>query len=148
MARTKEDYGQHMSNSFLLELDTTPPQINIICPPRTIPNNTLEIQIQSNENLGDWQEIFIIDNNNVKHDLILSKINSKTYLGYIDFSEYPIGLAKIHAILKDEVNNASDIAIHNLYIGYLQNKVDCYIMAHERAINIAGTERIVDITSR
>lgn len=99
-----------MSSSFILELDTTPPEITINAPSYTtkfIPNT---IYVTSNEILSDsYENIYIVDSNGATHDIDLSFDGNKIYSGSVIFKDYPNGVATIYAQLKDDVGNVSQL---------------------------------------
>ncbi|MDW7673790.1 MAG: hypothetical protein SCK28_04550 [Bacillota bacterium] len=95
------------NNFFILELDTTPPNISIIAPNYTVPNVETEIIIEGNEVLSQFQDIYIIDAKGTRHDVIFNYSNDK-FIGRLIFNDFSIGIATVHARLKDEVLNLSD----------------------------------------
>jgi hypothetical protein len=123
-----------MSSYFNLILDTTSPVITLKCPSRTIPNNVVEIMITSNEELDVYQEIYIIDSKGERKDLIFALIDEYTFLGYIDFQMYPIGMCQMYIRLRDKVFNPSNIIEHQIYVGYISQS-DNYD-AHVNAIEV------------
>jgi hypothetical protein len=82
----------------------------------------IEIEISANEELADWQEIYVKDSQGERHDYIFSKVDDCTYFGYVDLRVYPFGIATIYARMKDEVFNLSELASVAIYIGYIKNK--------------------------
>lgn len=96
-----------MSNFFMLELDTTGPQIEIFVPSYTLSYIETEIRIQSNENLALYQDIYIIDSKGKKRNYIFEH-NGDHLLGKMTFNEYPSGIVTINARLKDDVDNFSN----------------------------------------
>ena len=102
-----------MSNYFILNLDTTGPNIKINAPNYTAVGLKEEIIIKSNEYLDNYQDIYIIDNQGIKRKLILD-YHGSYFKGVVDFLNYPVGISKIYAQLRDVVLNESNIAIHNI----------------------------------
>lgn len=105
-----------MSSYFTLTLDTTPPNIEIYAPTYSNRQSNNTITVVSNEKLSDFQDIYIIDHDGVRHDVIFSFDGDKTFTGNVVFSNYPIGMLTIYAQLKDTVNNMSNLASFNLTI--------------------------------
>lgn len=104
-----------MSNFFMLELDTTGPQIDIYMPTYTLSYIETEIRIQSNENLALYQDIYIIDSKNERRKYIFEHCGDYL-LGKITFNEYPSGIVTIYARLKDDVYNFSNTAYKSFLI--------------------------------
>lgn len=98
-----------MAGYFALELDTTGPQIEIYAPKYTDKHSNNLIRIVSNEKMSSFQDIYIIDSQGARHDVIFSFDGDKTFTGNVVFSDYSIGVATIYAQLKDEVNNLSNL---------------------------------------
>lgn len=99
-----------MSSYIILELDTTPPEIEIYAPSYTTTELFNEITIVSNENLSDYQEVYVIDSNGIRHNYTFHKEKDNEYVGIIKFTLFPVGMAKLCARLMDDVGNLSNIA--------------------------------------
>ena len=102
-------------NSFTLELDTTPPTLEIISPQYTLRNTETEIIIQANEELALYQDIYIIDPDGVRHDFTFSHQGDSFY-GLVTLSELPLGISTIYAQVKDEVHNLSPLTSRPILI--------------------------------
>ena len=146
MVKTKVGYGRLMSSWFTLEFDSTPPSLLVDMPTRTIPQNVVEIEIKSNEPLATYQEIYIIDVIGNRRNYIFNKLDDYTYYGLIDFQTYPFGIATLYCRLKDEVFNESELYSKNINIGFIPNKVECFICFSERDSEIEVTERSSEIS--
>lgn len=105
-----------MTSYVLIELDTTPPDINIYVPSYTTNDLTNEIIIESNESLSNYQEVYVIDSNGDKHDYVFEKVSDKQFLGIVKFANFPMGTSTIYARMKDEVDNLSEIASKSFVI--------------------------------
>lgn len=105
-----------MSSFVVIELDTTPPIIEIIAPKYTTRNIINRITVQANENLSDYQNIYILDSNNIRHDYIFNQERGDSFVGLINFADYPTGMTTIYARLRDEVNNVSNLAVATIEI--------------------------------
>ena len=101
-----------MANFFMLELDTTGPSVSISAPYYTLPNTETEILINSSKNVApDYQDIYIMDSLNVRHDVIFAQKGDSSFIGRLYFSDYHIGIAQIFAQIRDDVFNLSNLAI-------------------------------------
>lgn len=90
-------------------MDTIAPKLEIISPQYTTREMQNTITIQANEEVSSYQEIYIIDSNNNRHDYTFSKVGEDKYVGYLNFYDYPIGIVTIYARLKDTVDNISNL---------------------------------------
>lgn len=104
-----------MASSFLLELDTTPPVVSIVAPNYTIPNIETKIVINSNEILATYQDFYVLDSNGIRHNVIF-EYKKDSFLGVIDFWNFPIGIATIYARVRDEVYNLSEVDIATINV--------------------------------
>lgn len=101
-----------MSSYFTLELDTTPPKIELFGMNYTAKGADYDIEIRSSEPLMLWQDIYIIDSSGSRIDVTLSFSDDRTALkGTVTFRDVKAGLASIYAQLKDEVGNLSNLAL-------------------------------------
>lgn len=94
---------------FTLELDTSPPVLTINAPSYVSPTETVSISINSNENLLQFQSIYIMDSIGVRTDLTFTYLTDH-YTGNIDFSTLASGNATLYATLKDGVLNSTTIS--------------------------------------
>lgn len=98
-----------MSSYIMLEIDTTQPNIEIYAPSYTTTDIVNEITINSDEALSDYQEIYAIDGNGVRHDYTFQKKSGNQLIGYAKFSGCPLGIVTLYARVKDEVDNISNL---------------------------------------
>lgn len=98
-----------MRNYVLIELDRTPPQINIYAPRYTTKEIVNTIIIESNEPLSNYQEIYVIDYDGVRHDYTFSKDGENRYIGNIRFANFNYGIVTLYARLQDNVGNISSV---------------------------------------
>lgn len=89
---------------FILNLDTTAPELEIYAPVYTSNNNTVEINIESNEELDDWQEVYTVDEMGVRRDYTFY-IEGNTMIGVINPYNYPVGLFFLYIKVRDSVHN-------------------------------------------
>jgi len=92
-----------MPSFFLLELDTTAPTISIALPTWTT-RTTVPVIITSNEELDNFQEIYMIDSEGNRTDATFLYLGT-SFEGIIDFSGAASGRATIYASLRDTVRN-------------------------------------------
>lgn len=102
-------------NYFVLELDTTSPVIEIQCPDYTTQREPLPIVIQAGEALDSWHDVFIIDSQGTRYNVILT-LNGDRFEGYISFNDVHHGVATIFARTRDEVFNISNIAQKSILV--------------------------------
>jgi hypothetical protein len=105
-----------MSSYFTLTLDTTGPIIQINAPSYTSRESNNTITIVGNEKLSNVQDIYIVDSQGTRHDVIFSFDGDMTYTGNIVFTGYPVGVSTIFAQLQDEVGNLSNQATAHISI--------------------------------
>lgn len=96
-----------MKGSFLLELDTTAPQVQITAPNYTTTNALTEIFVQANEPVSE-QEIYLIDGTGFRHDLIFTNEGSRL-TGYVRLNQSGETIVTVHARVRDDVGNESDL---------------------------------------
>jgi hypothetical protein len=106
----------------VLTIDTTKPELEIFAPRYTTHDVTNTITIEANEPIADYQDIYVVDSQNVRHDYTFFKESDNQYVGKVRFNDFPLGVATIYARLKDEVNNFSDTVVKNLEIKESLNK--------------------------
>lgn len=99
-----------MSSYFTLEMDTTGPIIQINAPSYTSREANNTITVVGNEKLSSFQDIYIVDSQGTRHDVIFSFDGESSFTGNIVFNGYPVGVLTIFAQLQDEVGNQSNLA--------------------------------------
>lgn len=95
----------------VLNIDTTNPHIEVYAPSYTTPDVVNTITIESSEPVAIYQDIYIIDSQNVRHDYTFLKEDENTYVGRVRFNNLPYGVHTIYARLKDDVDNYSNTAM-------------------------------------
>lgn len=113
-------------NSFCLELDTTPPSVQIIAPQYTSTDICTEIRITSDESLADWQEIYIIDGKGNRHDFTFIFESENELVGNISFENFSGRIAVIYCRVKDSVYNMSDLVSKTINI-YEHGDISAYL---------------------
>jgi len=99
-----------MNNHFLLDLDTTAPNVEIYAPYFTTPTATVYIFIEADEPLDNWQEIYTIDSEGTRRDYIFSFDGNAQFTGAISMIDYhPEGNVAIYARVRDTVHNTSHL---------------------------------------
>lgn len=134
-----------------IQLDTTPPEIEIISPRYTTHDITNEIIITANEPLSSFQKIYTIDSqgNRFNHTF---KHNGNEFIGSIRFNEFSYGIATIYAQLKDEVDNPSALVSKPIEIKESLSHLNLsisdsarHVSTTEQTRNIKTTESIRDV---
>lgn len=94
-------------NNLTVTLDTTPPVVSIIAPKYAMADDIVHITIEANEALDSWNNIRIVDNN----DIDISNTFTMYENSFIGSVHIPTGINKItiYAQLRDDVWNMSDI---------------------------------------
>lgn len=105
-----------MTSFVYIELDTKPPEIQIFAPSYTTTKIANTIRIEANEPLSDYQEIYAIDSNGIRHDYNFNKAEANLLIGEVSFFDFPLGVATIYAKLQDEVDNISDLVSTTIMI--------------------------------
>lgn len=126
-----------MSSHFYLTLDTTPPQLEIYAPTYTTRNTLTPITIQSNETLSSYQEVYIMDSENTRHNLTFTHKDNQL-IGSLYLSGYPIGIATLFVRLKDEVDNYSDLYFHSFTI------IESEILTAQMEVRLMANEMIIE----
>lgn len=98
-----------MSSYLVIELDTTSPKIDVYAPRFTTREMVTTIIIESNENLGDYQDIYIVDNIGERVNLTFKREDSHTFIGNVRLNNVSVGIVNLYVRLKDEVDNLSDL---------------------------------------
>jgi hypothetical protein len=98
-----------MSSYVILELDTTPPIIEMYAPRYTTSDTVNVITIESNESLAEYQDIYVIDANGDRHDFTFYRESNTEYVGAVRFNNIPTGIVEIFARMKDDVDNFSNV---------------------------------------
>jgi hypothetical protein len=137
-----------MANFFTVQLDTTAPLISIYAPAYVDMNGQTEIRIVSNELLSSYQDIYIIDALGDKHNVIFSFDGNTEYTGMITFNNYAVGIATIHAELKDTVDNISNHATKTVRILATQDalRLQFTIVDISRNVLIFDSSRAITVS--
>lgn len=99
-----------MSSYVFINYDTTSPHIEIHAPNYTTREMLNTITIESNEDLSDYQEVYLIDSSGDRHDLTFNKDSEKIFIGNVKFTNISLGIANLYARMKDDVDNLSNLA--------------------------------------
>lgn len=142
-----------MKNYFIVELDTTPPQLEIYAPNYTSPDIATEIIIKSNEPLLNYQDIYIIDTRGIRHDLTFWFNGKDELIGRTTLNNMDLGIVTLYCRLKDEVANTSalysktiNLIEGNKLIVELEEMTRCLDLEERtQQINIKEQTRIVEI---
>lgn len=128
---------------FTLELDTTPPTVEIIAPHYTTLNVSNNIIVFANEKLDLWQEVYAIDAAGDRHDFIFAH-DGNQFVGLIDFSTAAIGITTVYARVRDTVHNVSALvsATINVVVG-----AKVFVFAEAAVRKVAVTSTSYEITT-
>lgn len=129
-----------MASYFTLNLDTTPPIIEIIAPPYNHIYDYFNITIQSNEALSAYQEIYFISPSNMRIDCIFKHEGDK-FVGVVSLNEK--GIYTLYATLKDEVLNESIKVSQQILL--ISPKI-LLIIPHEEIMGMTTSEVTRDIS--
>lgn len=125
----------------VLEIDTTNPTVSIYAPNYTTQDVVNTITIEANEPVSDYQDIYLIDSLDNRHDYTFSKESDNQYVGRVRFNNLPLGVHTLYARLKDEVDNYSNVAIKSIEIKESLNKGEISISDREfKKIGISDSE--------
>lgn len=105
-----------MSSFLTIELDTTSPKIEINTASKVIVGTNSVININSNEALSSFQNIYIIDSSKIVRNYTFAMRSPTELVGAVRFSDYGIGIATIYAQLEDEVGNISELATFEIEV--------------------------------
>jgi hypothetical protein len=120
---------------IVLELDTTPPEIEIYAPRYTTREILNEIKIISNEKLSAFQDIYIIDSKNNRHDYTF-EYSENEFIGFVQFNELSYGMATIYVTVKDEVYNRSALVSKTIEIKESLSRLNVSISDSFRSVTI------------
>lgn len=143
-----------MTSYFSLELDTTPPVIEILTPNNASNVYSTIVRIEANEELLNWQNIYAIDGMGNVQELTFD-YNNYYFEGNIEFN-YKNKIITLFAQLKDSVGNVSDIVTKTIKVletHPLVLKMDEQTQKVENAVDIRAmksnevTRRIYDLIS-
>lgn len=104
-----------MTSSFVLELDTTGPSVNVIAPNYTAENVITEIIIEGNEHLSPEQNFYFVDSFGQRYDVLFS-YEGDSFKRLVNFENYPSGILTLHGIVKDDVLNPSAMISYSIEI--------------------------------
>jgi hypothetical protein len=105
-----------MASYMVLTIDTKNPTVEIYAPSYTTKDVMNTITIEADEPIANYQDIYVIDSSNQRHDYTFEKVSDNQYVGRVRFNTMPLGVATIYARVKDEVENYSNIAMKTFEI--------------------------------
>lgn len=135
-----------MSAYFYLELDTTPPEAEIIAPYYTIPTSKLPVEIIANEELDLWHEVYLIDAQRERHNFTFQYLGDRFY-GLLDITAASLGIATIYAKVQDKVHNVSSLMTATVDV---KTGAKIYVFPSEmvRAVDIAEVVRQIAVSEK
>jgi hypothetical protein len=141
-----------------VELDLTPPTVEIFAPSIIISQSFETITIEANENLDIQHSIYIIDSLGTRHDYTFHLETERKLVNTISFENIPKGLTTLFVIVYDEVLNKSSIYKKNINVGNVQiedienvklnlelNEKENELIINERINELNLNERIAEI---
>lgn len=137
-------------NYFILELDLEGPNVNCYAPIYSDRQSNNEIVFTSSEALSDFQEVYIMDSQGGRHDLIFSLTGENEYIGNVVFNEYPMGIATVYGQFKDDVGNPSNLASRSINIVSSHDSLMLKLTVSEKeaSVSINSKEASVSINSK
>lgn len=128
-----------MANYFLLELDTTPPIIEIYAPSYVTRESNAEVVIQSDGCLSLYQDIYVIDSVGTRRDYTFNYNETlQQYIGVLNFKDYPLGEITIYAQLQDDVWNMSEKVYQTIVIKESLTRMSLDMADQLKGIVVAG----------
>lgn len=118
MDKTQKGRGVDMINSYLIiKLDTTAPILTFNIPTLVNQDELTTFEIFSNEELGSYREVHIIDSMGMRYNLSFHYDSTHNKLvGYLNFNDMALGMASIYIKTEDMVGNVSDLYSHSFNI--------------------------------
>lgn len=141
-----------MAQSWLqVELDLTPPTVQIHAPSILLTKSIEAITIEANEALDTKHSIYIIDSLGTRHDYTFTlEANKNTLFNNINFEDFPNGIATIFVVVYDEVLNKSSLYKKSINIGNVEveeiENIKLTLETTEKQNEMILNERIAEIT--
>ena len=137
-----------MRSYFHLELDTTPPVIEIHTPQYVLNGHYFEFRVTANEpiDIGRF-EAKAIDNANNEYNIILNKIDDE-FSGMIDTYGFVNGIAKIQITLYDLVHNSTTTEKVFKILTNDIHKIDILFKSYQNKINKISRNNVIRIIKR
>jgi hypothetical protein len=133
-----------MASWLTLELDTTPPNVEIYSPTYLAKDSTNQIEIVADEVLAkSGHNIYTVDANRIIRPLNLTYDNNKLY-GNIDVYDYPVGQLYIFAQLLDDVFNTSILYSKTVNVVNNLGKMKLNLSTANTSTNISSLENLVN----
>ena len=130
-----------MSSFVYIELDTTPPEVQVYSPSYTTKDLINTIIIESNEPTSDARETYVVDSNGVRHEFTFKKEEANLLIGEISFFGFPMGTVTIYVRLEDEVGNMSELVSRSIEIKETLSLLKLTIKDNSRELSIHNFER-------
>lgn len=93
---------------FILELDTTSPEVEIYAPDYTTRETENIVTIKANEALSSQYEARVIDSDSNIHELNFLMQDESTLFGRFTLPNASLGEATLYVIVSDEVGNVTE----------------------------------------
>ena len=134
-----------MANNFNLILDTTGPEIMVFAPDYTVKSTLADYEIKANERLAVNQEFYFLDGEGKRHDVIF-QYNGDSFLGWVDFGQFPEGIAVFYAQVFDELGNPSPVVTHTILI-HQRAGIDVQLLDSDRRKETSSKGRETDLVA-
>lgn len=135
-----------MASSFEIFLDTTGPEISIYAPNYTMKNSMTDFEVKGSKRLAADHEFYFLDSTGGRHDVIF-QYSGDSFLGWVDFSQFPEGVAVFYAQVLDTVFNPSPVISHSILI-HGGAGVDVEIEDEGRDMDSGSAVRFVSVENR
>lgn len=133
--------------SFIsLELDTTPPEIEIYSPTYVTRETDNVITILGTEELSTYQEIYIVDSQGNRFDYTFTHDNN-SFVGKVKLNELSLGYATLYVRVKDTVGNATDLVSHVIEIKENLSRLKMNISHGIRPVSISKSHMNIETES-
>lgn len=123
-----------MASYVLIELDTSPPLIEIYAPGYTTKDIVNQISIVSDEELDNTHEVYSEDSTGEVRHYTFHKTAPNTFTGLIRFSN-ALGIVTVYARVKDTVGNFSNVVSKSIEIKESLNLLTMEVSEHARELN-------------
>lgn len=98
-----------MNSYFIVELDTTPPQVtDFSATTIVLPGHSLEVEASFNEDISE-HTLVVTDSSGHVYSTVLGAITPRLLSGFVDTSGMSEGMAHLVLSFRDEVRNLSSV---------------------------------------
>lgn len=151
MAEMPLGNGLPMANSFLLDLDTTPPILGGTIPDDVLVFTNIRVELVSNEPLDDWWEAWLRDSDEIEYPVNGTFTNDYTWVADIDLYGIFPGTMFLGIRLRDDVLNIATVE-HEFSISYKDGRsplqVILEVLSREVTLEVSSREVTLEVSSR